>query len=102
MRVDLLEEIERLKGKTLSTLRGKEFNVIDVAPRKVTVVPLSTGKARVIPFTDIEAAARIGGEAANLTAKRCVTPQGKRLLLPLSLVFAMVSRKVPPLVPAVL
>jgi len=51
------DEVKNLEGKTLKTLdRGNKFEVHAVTNHSVIVKPLSTGKERLVPRSEIEGA----------------------------------------------
>lgn len=52
-------EVKNLEGRTLQTLdRGNKFEVLVVTNHGVIVKPLSTGKERLVPKTEIDGAYR--------------------------------------------
>ena len=51
------DEIKNIEGKTLKTLdRGNKFEILVVTNHGMIVKPLSTGKERLVPRSEIEGA----------------------------------------------
>ena len=70
---DLWRRIERLRGQSLRTVTGKEFQVVTAEPDRtniLTIIPKSTGKPRPIRREEFERAYRLRLKAHELTPMR--------------------------------
>lgn len=61
------ENVRRLQGQTLQTVRGMPFTVTHVDDSVVLAVPSSTRKPRTIPRAEIEGALRLALSGEDLT-----------------------------------
>ena len=70
---DLWRRIEQLRGQSLRTVTGKEFQVVAREPdsaNTLTIIPKSTGKPRSIRREEFERAYRLRLKAHELTPIR--------------------------------
>lgn len=66
----LWEQVRALEGQTLSTARGRAFDVSMVDDRQIHVVPHSTGKVRPIRRHEFERAETLGLVTLDITPIR--------------------------------
>ena len=63
----LCEHVRALKGQTLSTVTGRaRFVITEVTDKRVEIVPLSTGKTRLVSCQEFERAAARGLATADV------------------------------------